>query len=102
MNKLLNKESINVHLPQGFLAKLQSRDSSVRDIVPAVKLSSNAVKYLEHLRLQYIMDKQELSLQDTTEAGVRKFLSDQASIEATIAVLTFLLESDEALNNTED
>lgn len=96
------KDSITITLPKGFLAKLQSRDASVRDAVEAVKLSSNAIKYLEHLRLQYIMDKQELSLQDTTEAGVRKFLSDQASIEATIAMLTFLLESDEALNNTED
>lgn len=96
------KEAITITLPRGFLAKLQSRDTSVRDAVEAVKLSGNAIKYLEHLRLQYIMDKQELSLQDTTEAGIRKFLSDQASIEATIAVLTFLLESDEALNNTED
>lgn len=96
------KDSITIQLPQGFLAKLQSRDASVRDAVPPVKLSSHAIKYIEHLRLQYIMDKQELSLQDTTESGVRKFLSDQASIEATITVLTFLLESDEALNNTED
>lgn len=80
-----------IPISKAHLEIIRTKGAIVSKGITKPEFSSTQVEYLKDLRLDYVIDRSALTLQDMSTEGVTQFIAMQNSIEASIALLTYLI-----------